>query len=150
MIKKITRPEMVPSRTLELRNVDKFVCSDGKEFEKENDAINWESQLEMEAKVSKIPSVIPKSIDFGTYYNCFSATFAYFIKTKEEYELVCEYLNRYKCGRSNTKWNTNAFENEDWYIFYHEENNDMPDGYFVETLTEQKSVLNEYVEHFKL
>lgn len=109
---------------------------DGEIFDCEMDALAHEEWIVLKEKMNKIKSIY--SDEANLIYDT-----AYYIKNTSDFMTVVKYLNL--CHKFTEK----DFCGTDWYFFYHEDDNDYGDKYWVETLTEKKQEWEEYCKRFE-
>lgn len=109
---------------------------DGEIFDCEMDALAHEEWIVLKEKMNKIKSIY--SDEANLIYDT-----VYYIKNTSDFMTVVKYLNL--CHKFTEK----DFCGTDWYFFYHEDDNDYGDKYWVETLTEKKQEWEEYCKRFE-
>lgn len=123
-----------------------YIADDGTKFEgyeAEEKCIKYEERCKLIKSIEHIPHENTYSLDDENRDS-------FYIKNKEEFDLVLNYKENMGRWYTPDYLRENGFKGEDWYSFWVVENSYTSNDYCIETLSEAKQNINKFLEQFQI
>lgn len=144
-MKILTENKVIPAIEEKIIKVEIYEAEDGTKFEgydAENKCKRYELECEVKNSINGIPHRQTELLEGYEVANSF------YIKTLEEFHAVLNYMALIKYWHVSATKKTTGFKGEDWYSFWTVEYDNRGNEYNLTTLTEEKEVIQDFLNQF--